>query len=195
MLYTNCDIPAKLFYNEVIGKSNLNALGKGSKQKKEEALKTIIDELYELEDNRELIELYRKQKKITDIVLTQQYIQTALHRLAYIKETHEQKVEFIKKYITSLKYPKIKWDFTKPIPEEIIRAEGYIKMLNNQLNEHNQDNKKKSEKIKSGFEDRVASINKITGCRVQDTDTLRQFIAFENIAKETIKAQEKAHGK
>lgn len=195
ILYNNCEIPAKLFYNEVIGKSNLNALGKGKPEHLNKAFYDIIDELCALEDNKALISVYKKRFKLTQLVLTKEYIETALHRITFTKMTPELRREKIEKWLQPLKYPKIKFDFNKPILEEIERVSRTVKMLNNEINTHNDDIQDKGKKANIGFEEEVAGINRITGCRVLDTDTLRQFIAYKKQAKEIVKAQEKANGK
>lgn len=195
ILYNDCEIPAKLFYNEVIGKSNLNALGKGKPEQLNKAFYDIIDELCVLEDNKALISVYKKRLKLTQLVLTKEYIETALHRITFTKMTPELRREKIEKWLHPLKYPKIKFDFNKPILEEIERVSRTVKMLNNEINTYNDDIQDKGKKANIGFEEEVAGINRITGCRVLDTDTLRQFIAYKKQAKEIVKAQEKANGK
>ena len=195
IFYNNCDIPAKLFYNEVIGNSNLSVLGKGNPEQLEKAFYGILDELCAIEDNKEMIAIYRKREKLVRLNLILTYIETVLHQLAYIKMPEDQRLARIEK-LNSLSYPRVKFDPKKPNLDEVERVgKSVVGMLKNQINSEQADVEKKGEKAKSTFEAEVLALAKITGIRLNDHDSLRYFAELKVIAKEQIKAQEKANGR
>lgn len=192
-LYTNCEIPAKLFYNEVIGKSNLNALGEGTQQELESAFYSILDELCEIEGNDELRSLYNKSEKISRINSVIYTIEACLYPIKNLHDimTNEQ-IKTCISHLNSIKYIKVKFDINKGIVEEIKRVEtSILGVLNNQINELNDVKKEKGKKTNMNFEREVLNLARITGIRLTDTDTLKYFIELKNMAKDIAKQQNK----
>lgn len=194
--YNNCEIPAKLFYNEIIGKGNLAVLGKGTPKQLQDALMSIIDELCVIEDNKELIAIYRKRDKITRLYQLISYVETSLHVLYYIKLTDAERWERLEKYLSGLPNIKFKVNRKEPVEKEIDRAmSSVVGMLRNQLNSESEDVDKKEQKVKATFEAEVLSLAKITGIRLMDNDSLRYFAELKTLAKRIINEQNKAHGR
>lgn len=198
IIYSNCEIPAKLFYNEVIGKSNLSVLGNGTPEELNTALYRIIDELTELEDNKELLLLYNKRMRVSKIKLTIAFIEESLYQIAYLKLTDEERLTRINR-LNNLPNLSVKFDVKKPITEEIARVQkSVIGMLRNRLNMEQEDEEKKTDKAVTSFEEMTVFIFKTTGYKVTDTDTLRTFAVYKKDAIKTnqqLKAQSKKHGK
>lgn len=198
IIYSNCEIPAKLFYNEIIGKSNLSVLGNGTPDELNTALYGIIDELTELEDNKELLLLYNKRMRVNKIQLIIAFIEESLYQISYLKLTDEERLKKIER-LNSLPTVSVKFDIKKPIAEEIIRVQkSVIGMLKNRLNMEQEDEEKKTDKAVTSFEEMTVYIFKTTGYKVTDTDTLRTFAVYKKDSIKTnqqLKAQSQKHGR
>lgn len=192
IIYNNCDIPAKLFYNEVIGRNNASILGNASDEDLAKALYAIIDELTELEDNRELVEYKRKRKKVDEITLVMMFIEESLYQLAYLTMNTEQ----IKKRaarLNKLPYVTAKFDLKKPLKEEIERwQQSVLGMLRTKLKSEQDVKETKANKAVVSFEEMTVFIFRSIGYKVSDTDTLRTFAVYKKEAlkhNEQLKAQ------
>lgn len=195
ILYNNCDIPAKLFYNEVIGKSNLSVLGSGTDKELESALYGIIDELCEIEQNRELVNIYKKKDKIDRIQTLINYIETVLYDIVFIKLTEEERNDFID-ILNSIDYIKIKFDKKKDILSEVERVQkSVIGMLKNQINHEKGEVDKKEQKY-AGFEKELVRLEQILPSGYINPDcTLRLYAEYKTLAKEISREKNASHGK
>lgn len=190
--YNSCEIPAKLFYNEVIGKGNMSIIGKASDEELGKALYAIIDELTELEDNRELVDYKRKRKKIDEINLVIMFIEESLYQLAYLPMDKEQRDTRIKR-LNKLPYTTAKFDYNKPVLDEVERwQKSVLGTLRNRLKAEQDVKEDKAQKALTTFEEMTVFIFKSIGYKVTDTDTLRTFAVFKKDAlkhNEQLKSQ------
>lgn len=193
IIWSTCDIPAKLFYNEVIAKSNLSVLGKGTPEQLDEAFKSIIDELCVIENNVGIINLYRKRFNISKTQLILSFVETTLHQIAYLKLTDEERLKRIQ-WLNNIKGVSVKFNTNKPILEEIERVSvSVLGSLRNKLKSEIQDDEKKTEKAVGSFEKRLGQLSIVLGWQVSEDLSLRYFCELCNGAKEKIKIQNQ-HG-
>lgn len=182
--YNDCEIPAKLFYNEVIGKNNLSVLGNDTSENLNKAFLSIIDELCELEDNQDIKLLYNKRKKLIDLHLLMSFIDECLYQIAYIQ--HEEHRNKVIHRLNTVKGVNVRFDIKKGINEEILRVQKSVMgMLRNRIKTEELDEQKKTDTQVTSFEEMTVSIFKITGYKVTDTDTLRTFSVYKKDAIRT----------
>jgi len=195
MLYTNCDIPAKLFYKEIIDKSNLDALGEGTPEEKEAAFYSILDELCDIEKNYELSSIYDKKEQIKRIQAIVSVIETILFAMVFLPSTQDELNEQID-IINSIEYIKVKFSKDKPLSKEIERVHNsVIGALMAQISELEDSSKVTGSNIKSSFEKDVLTMARISGVRLNDEDSLRYFTELKIISRDIVKQQsKKKHG-
>lgn len=186
ILYNNCYIPAKLFFDELM-QGNINVLGKGTPEQLHTAYMSIVDEYCELDNNRRMLDWFTKQNKISKIQRAISDVTACLRPIKYICVTEEQFLRAIT-VINSIEYPKVKFDVKKPLVDEITRVErSVIGILNNELNMLLSDDVKTKEKIKKEFFKRLVSVQNAIGRNLDEDITLRKFIFEEKAAIEKCK--------
>lgn len=190
ILYTNCDIPARLFFDELM-QGNISVLGKGTPTELHNAYMAIVDEYCELDNNRKMLDWFTKQNRISKIQRGISDVALCLAPIKYICITESQFKRAINN-INYIDYPKVKFDIKKPLNDEIKRVEhSVIGMLKNELNMLVDDNTKSKEKIQKDFFKRLVSVQNALGRNLDDNISLRKFIYEEKSAIDKCKPNKK----
>lgn len=182
IIYNNCDIPAKMFFDELM-QGNASVLGHGSSEDIHNAYMNIIDEYCDLDNNIRMIDWFKKQEKISCIQIAISNITTLLY---IIKKVYNPKNERQKEAVTLLnkiKYTSVRFDDKKPLNEEIIRVESVVLgVLRNDLNMEISTEKHEQKEIKKEFLKRLVAIENCLGRAIDDDISLRRFIYLEKSA-------------
>lgn len=193
MLYTNCEIPAKLFYTEVIGKSNLAALGEGTEEELQAAFYSILDELCDIDNNQEMLDHYKRQVKVMIIESTITLIESCCFALMFLTITEEQ-VNHYSEVLNGIKLIRVKFNkdadrYAECGEKGRIRT-SIIGMLNNQINTLNDVQQQKGEKSSYNFYQECARLESILAPKNIDQNTsLYMYVEYKKLAKEKIKLQ------
>lgn len=190
LIYNNCDIPAHLFFDELMH-GNIYVLGIGSPELLYSTYMSIIDEYCELSENAKMISWFKKQNKLSQLQRQISDIQTLLNPIKYLCSTKEEFTACIA-LLNALERPKIKFDINKPLNEETERVEKrVIGVLNNEINTLISSNEKAPERLKKDFMQRLVSVQNILGYVLPDDVTLRKFVFLEKAAMNKINAKKK----
>lgn len=184
--YSNCDIPAILYFDELMH-GNVSVLGKGTPEQLNTAYWGIIDEYCELSDNFKMKSWFEKQEKVSNIQRAISDVNVCINNIivaSHIATQTEQIKPFIEA-INKLEFPRVKFSYTKPLHDEVNRVrKGVIGSLNNQLKIELGNQEKKKEAIKKDFMARIVNIQNILGYTIKDNTTLRKFVFLEKSAHE-----------
>lgn len=185
--YQNANIPATLFY-EILDSGELSLLvlkGKPTKNQLEKAFTNIFDEFFELKNDskmrlvlktkKEVIRLYRKIAIVEAIILS-------LVKFSFPDEQVKLLVEQLNKAGISV-------NGENDLDEELLKAlqtslAGYKNIL--ALEEHNL--KELTKGVKGTFEDSLVSLEGVIGYAIDETVTLRKYLAYEKRATKKVKA-------
>lgn len=193
--WNNCDIPAKLFYNEVVAKSNLSVLGNAPMPELKKAFSDIIDELFEIENNNDLREALKKREKVSYLYSVIATIEAVLHAIVYLYQTHEEREKQIA-LLNTIEYVKIRFKTgltdENDILDEVKRVQNVvIGSLKNKIHETKGEEKESTEKTTATFERDLVSISMLMEFTLPDNISLRMFAEYKKAAQERIKAMKK----
>jgi len=194
ILYSNCDIPARLFFNN-LSAGDLSVLGTGTKEELQAAYYSILDEYCELDNNTAFIEAFKKEEIISLIQSDIANIRSALQVIVYAELSKDERISIIDK-LNEWKPPHavVRFDKDKPINEEVVRiSKKVIGGLKNYLNKEISTRKKRIEKVKRTFEADCVSIHACLGTKIDSDVTLRLFIEYSKLAIEMNKKT--SHGR
>lgn len=188
--YSNCDIPAILYFDELMH-GNVSVLGKGTPEQLNTAYWSIIDEYCELSGNYKMKTWFEKQEKVSNIQRAISDVNVCINNIilaTQLASLPEQITPFIDA-INKLEFPKVKFSYDKPLFQELDRVRrGVIGSLNNQLKIELGNEEKKKEAIKKDFMGRMVNIQNVLGYTITDETTLRKFIYLEKSAQEKVNA-------
>jgi len=188
ILYTNCDIPARLFFNN-LSAGDLSVLGTGTQEELQVAYYSILDEYCELDNNTSFIEAFKKEEIISLIQSDIATIETALHAIIYVELTKDERISIIDK-LNEWKPPHavVRFDKDKPLLDEALRIQKkVIGALKNRLNQEVSTRKKRVEKVKRTFESDCVAIEIALQVSINDDVSLRKFIEYSKQAIERSK--------
>ena len=180
--YNNCDIPAKLFFNQLI-QGDSSVLGIGTPEELHKAYFDIIDEYCELDNNKKLLELFTTQEKISRMQNTQIHIKSQIYNLKYLCETKEHVLK-VKEVLDEIQRPVIKFDPDKGIEFNIKRLEMIIGSLNNNIKMLIPTEKIQKKQVKTDFNKRLVNVENALNREINEDVTLRKFIYLEKSAIE-----------
>jgi len=188
ILYSNCDIPAKLFFDEVCN-GNLSVLGEGTPAELEAANMSIIDEYCEIDNNVSFKEAFTLEEKISGLLATIEAINLAVHTIAYDQLlSKEDRLEMIAN-LTAFKKPKITFNLDAPIINECNRiATKIVGSLKNNLNQLIAQRKKERTTRNKIFHKSLAALKTVLApIMIEENVSLRMFLEYEKIATERSK--------
>lgn len=188
--YTNCDIPAILFFDELMH-GNISVLGKGTPEQLNNAYWGIIDEYCELSGNFKMKSWFEKQEKVSNIQRAISDVNVCINNIILASQiaTHKEQIVPFIDAINKLEFPKVRFSYTKPLHEEVERVrKSVIGVLNNQLKIELGNEQKKKEAIKKDFMARIVNIQNIIGRNLDDNISLRKFIYEEKSAHDKVNA-------
>jgi len=192
IIYSNCDIPARLFFNN-LSAGDLSVLGTGTQEELQKAYYSILDEYCELDNNTAFIEAFKKEEIISLIQSDIATLETALYAIIYVELTKDERISIIDK-LNEWKPPHavIKFNKDNPILDEVLRVKkSVIGALKNRLNQEVSTRKKRVEKVKRTFEADCVSIEISLQVSINDDVTLRKFIEYSKQAIERSKQYKK----
>lgn len=182
-LYTDCSIPAKLFFT-IANKKDYSLLGEGS----DEDLKNIYDQISEefayLNNGKELASVYNTYKKTWILETVIAHAETLLYALVYMPLTEKERDEVIE-IINKVPLLNANIDKNKDISEEALRVKKQsIGILHNELNMIAPDDKKENENDKEEiiFESELARICLTLGFQVSNTISLYEYAEYKKTA-------------
>ena len=186
-LYTNCDIPAKLFF-QVMDSGEYDKVGG------EANFDMIFDEYYTLTLSPELKKWMVNNYKVESLILTIKSITNTLDAIEFLPMTKEQALKCVD-ILNS--YDAIKRKFN-PVPKlivsEIARCRKIVSLLINQLNMFRDNFNATKKDIKNSFEKSLLSIRlNLDGLQVDENVSLYMYIELENAVKERIKSLKKVN--
>jgi len=188
MLYTNCDIPARLFFDELCN-GNLSVLGDGTPEELQSAYMSILDEYVKIDNNTSFLKAFQLEERISDIQAKIAALDLSVYHIYYDPLiTKEQRLEIIAT-LNEWKKPRINFNPDKPILDECHRIQTKIVgALKNDLNFAVAERKKeRKERVKTFYRD-VAAIEVILApLRIDANVTLRMFLEYNKIAVEKTK--------
>lgn len=190
LIYTNCDIPANIFFDELMH-GNVYVLGKGSLELLYKTYMDIVDEYCELSGNAKMISWFKRQNRLSDLQRQISDVTTLLNPIKYLCSSNEE-IDACVALLNALNKPKIKFDVSKGLDNEIERVEKrVIGVINNEINSILSVQEKAPEKLKKDFMQRLVNVQNILGYALHDNVTLRKFIFLEKAAQDKINAQKK----
>jgi hypothetical protein len=196
--WSNCDIPARLFYDEVVGNDNYNILGEGTPEELEKAFFGILDELAEIDDNKHMVSAMRKTESIKMIQGQMFTISSALQLLFTLHSVmcKEDRNNLIDELNSQNVQPRIKMDKEGDLMEEIEKVQlGTLRSLKHALNLEKSTIQTDVRKAKKAFIKDLVSVQNVLGYALPDDVSLRKFIALKIAAKEKINAQNEQNKK
>lgn len=181
ILYSNCDIPARLFFDELMH-GNITVLGKGNPNDLYEAYWGVIDEFCDIDNNTTLRNWFHKQVKLSKLQRAISDVRTLLNPIKNLVVVRCE-LEACITLINALEYPKVNFDIEKPLDEEIKRVEfQVIGILENELNMLMPEQTEKKKEIIKDFSDRLVAVENALGRQIDDNVSLRKFISLEKSA-------------
>lgn len=186
--YTDCDIPARLFYVDLMDKKDDSVLGTGTPEEIEEAKLSILDEYAEITKSYTISDWYKRNAQIAGLHRDINLIRSIMYMMATIPIPKE---EFIKlaNGLNELKSVRVRFDINKPLEEEIIRVNTkVIGSLNNKLKQIEAENEQDEKAQKFVYDQEYMQIYTING-GLPKNPTLRQYLYAKKIAQEKSKKQ------
>lgn len=191
--YTNCEIPAKLFFEDLLSKNNLSVLGNAPNSELEAVKMDIIDEYCDIDNNQRMKQWYKNQAKILLINQSISNITSLLYLLKYSNPNKKQQNQIINS-LNTIKKPRVKFDATKPIDEEIIRVNTKVLgALRNELKILEPKDKKEEDKYY--FDEDYMGLWTALGQSLPENPTLTQYVALKKEAKRRAKLNTTKNGK
>lgn len=184
--YSNCDIPAVLFFDELMH-GNVSVLGKGKEEDLKKAYFNILAEYVELSKNNTIKKWYNDVERISNIKRAISDVYAIISTICTFYGT--KYLEEFTKTINALEYPKLNFDPKKDILSEIERINSVIGNLKNEL--YMVDNEKETEikKAQKNFIKNIVSIQNSLGYSIEENVTLRKYIYLEQSVRDMIKSQ------
>jgi len=188
ILYTNCDIPARLFFDELCN-GNLSVLGEGTPEELQAAYMSILDEYVDIDNNKSFLKAFQIEEQAADIQAKIAAIELAVYHIYYDPIiTKEQRLEIIST-LNEWKKPRIRFDPDKPTLDECYRLQTkVIGSLKNDLNFLLAERKtERKERVKTFYRDVAAIEVVLAPLRIDANVTLRMFLEYNKIAVEKTK--------
>lgn len=197
-LYTTCDVPAKIFF-KVFATGDYTLLGDGKPAQQEAAFYSIFDEYCLIEENERLLEAYRKQDRIQNLLLQISFIDTAI----YILKNSLLSQDYINKVIdqmNSLDGAYVKFNKERDIIKEIERVEvKVLGRLRNEVNFESEGVKEIKETASYQFEQtlidlRIGFAMASAPVNIDSDLTLAEYASFHKRYKELTAKKPKNNG-
>jgi len=194
--YTNCDIPAKLFF-DVMHSEDYLKLGGDSKEEAEKAYDVIFDEYFTLMPNNKLKSYLNRRHKINAlkgiITCIQDEIYCIINIFDYPSTEFTESIDRINEYIGCyLKQGKHLINVSKGVVDELERVrKQVIGILNNMLNSEIKQIPVEAEKTKYVFTDDLVAIQNVFGYNLPEDISLYKFASLCKAAKEKSDANKK----
>jgi len=190
--WTNCDIPAKVFFH-IMHSGEFDKLGTDTSDNLETAFNIIFDEYIKLDNNTQIMDWYTQRCKVGNIRKTINMVETCLHHITFSIMTREELLEAIR-VINLIKGVNVRFDINKDPLDEIIRIQQKVLgSLQNDLNFELSKEKDTKEDVKYHFEEDLVSIENVLERSVPEDMTLRKFVFLKKSAIEKSKRLAKIH--
>lgn len=191
--WKDCNIPAKLFFDEVI-KGNYHVLGKAPVEQLEKAYWSIIDEYVELDHNDALKDWFKRKERIAELHAVKDVINNCLYSLAYLTLSKEQILRVIMG-LNSVEAISVNFDTEKPVKDEIERVQHQvIGELENEINIEEAGFKTTTENESQKYEAMLGTIQDIHGYWLPEDISLKMFLAKKHSAIEKSRPKPKVNG-
>lgn len=189
ILYTNCDIPARLFFDELCN-GNLSVLGEGTPEQLQAAYMSILDEYVKIDNNTSFLKAFQLEERISNIQANIAALEVAIYHIYYdTLITIEQRLELIAT-LNEWKKPRINFNTDKPLLDECLRLQNkVIGALKNDLNFAVSERKKeRKERVKTFYRDCVI-MEEVLGIKIDDNVSLEKFSLYNKRVVEKTKPQ------
>ena len=184
--YTNCEIPAKLFF-KATSTRDFTLIGTGTPKEQEDAYYAIFDEFVTINPQAELEQLYKKGAKIRKLQLQISFIEACLHQIVFVPMTVAERLEVIE-VLNSLDGLRVKFNTDLPIKEEIRRVQSQIiGSLKTEIKIEQSTEKKQQDGASHQFEQELATICINLGIYLHSEISLYEYVAYRKLAIERSK--------
>lgn len=180
ILYRDCSIPARLFFDNLI-QGDISVLGKGTGEELYKAYFNIIDEYCVLDENKTLLALFTTQESISRMQNTQAHISAQIYNLKYLCSSKEDVLK-VKEVLDLIQKPKLNFDPEKGLNKEIKRLETHIGALNNNIRMLIPQENEQKKQVKVNFDKRLVAVENALGREINSNVTLKKFIYLEKSA-------------
>lgn len=190
ILYSDCSIPAMLFF-DIVESKDYSKLGTGPADLLEEAYNKIFDEYVELSGSEEVIQAYKKTAKVSLLKSKIDLVNNLLYAICFQTTTVAERLEFIDLLNSIESRPAtdvlpasfhFKFNKEKPIFDEIEKCRQTIGIMENELNFEMSTEKKLNKAVKYVYESDLVNIQNALGYNLPDDVTLRKFVYLKKSA-------------
>lgn len=183
LYYTNCDIPAKLFF-DIMHNEDYQKLGTVSIEECEKAYDDISDEYFTILPNLKLKAFITKKAKIHYLTTQIAYINSLLSIICFTPLKVDERNLIIDELNT---IDGVKINFKKDLKNlksEIERVQNsVIGILNNQINSLKDDKEKKAEKSKYVFQGDIVRLRQaLDGMHIDENISLYMYAELTKAA-------------
>lgn len=179
--YTNCKIPAELFFN-ILNTEDYTLLGTGDSKELEEAFYVIFDEYVDISGNNKIKQWYAKRKKVALLQFLINYVQEVMKAIITMPLTTDERLRLIE-VLNEIPRVRAKLNVDKPILEEVKRIQTQVLgILRNELNMELSTEQKQGDSVKHSFHQDLARISANLGFQIKDDVTLYEFEEYKKIA-------------
>lgn len=190
-LYTDCSIPAKLFF-DIAAKKDYSLLGEGSKEQLQVIYEDIAEEYYTLSDEKGLKTHYNTHKKVALLEITIHHTETLLYMLLYTPMTNDERGSVID-VVNAV--PKLNANINKEtdLLTEIIRVQQQcLGILHNELNIIKPEETKEHVKdVPFVFESELVKICVTLGFQLSANISLYEYVNYRKTAMDIAKQRQK----
>lgn len=185
--YTNCDIPAVLFFDELMH-GNTSVLGDGSKDELEEVYFKILEEYVDLSKNNKIKKWYNDIERASNIKRAISDVYVIVANICMFYGT--KYITDYTKIINSLEYPTLNFDPEKDLLAELERINySVIGSLKNELQMIDNEKNTEVKKAQKNFIKNIVSIQNSLGYSIEENVTLRKYIYLEQSVRDMIKSK------
>jgi hypothetical protein len=190
ILYSDCSIPASLFFH-IVETKDFSLLGTGNAEQLEAAYNSIFDEYVMLSGSEEVIRAYKKSAKVGLLKSKIEIAQNLLYAICFQETSVEERLQFIDILNSIESTPAtdvlparyhFRFNKDKPIFDEIEKCQQAIGILENELNFDLSTEKKLNEAVKYIFESDLVNIQNALGYNLPDDLSLKKFIYLKQSA-------------
>lgn len=189
-IYTDCSIPAKLFF-DIINTKDYALLGEGSIIELEKVFESIFDEYVEIDRNNKIINWYEKTKKIHFIQTTMNHINNLLYMIVYTPMTETQR-ESVVEILNTIPNVKCRFDLTKNVLSEVKRVQtSVLGSMRNQLKLLDANATVEETVKKYIYQQDIAKMSTILGFQINTGITMYEFVSYKHSSVEAINQRKK----